>query len=164
MGLRHSRSSHPIQPEHKVDAWSTWGNPHNFPLKHVEKKKHGTIHMQNFEAPTCNEWISVFHKLMVACILSCCSCPLIPPRTRGSCGNSLLPTKGQQLFQHLFPLDGSCLFKLRPRCYFASLATSIMGMSKTKRFLLLSNRSQVSSWYSFNAMGMMQRPRRSMDK
>ena len=32
------------------------------------------------------------HCLSVACILSCCSCPLIPPRARGSWGNSLLPT------------------------------------------------------------------------
>ena len=27
-----------------------------------------------------------------ACILSCCSCPLMPPRARGSCGVCLFPT------------------------------------------------------------------------
>ena len=32
------------------------------------------------------------HCLSVACILSCCCCPLIPPHARGSCGNFLFPT------------------------------------------------------------------------
>ena len=32
------------------------------------------------------------HCLSVTCILSCCCCPLIPPRARGSCGDFSFPT------------------------------------------------------------------------
>ena len=42
---------------------------------------------------------------ILVCILSCCSCPLIPPRTCGSCGDILFPTEMSFLHAWSFVSD-----------------------------------------------------------
>ena len=51
----------------------------------------GQCHLRHHEHCDCSN-LHHSHCLSVACILSCCSYPLFPPRACGSCGNFLFPT------------------------------------------------------------------------
>ena len=56
------------------------------------------------------------HCLSVTCILSCCCCPLFPPRAHGSCGNSLFPTEGRGgTICPTFRIGGNFYFSAGPK-------------------------------------------------
>ena len=72
------------------------------------------------------DYSNLHHCLSVTCILSCCCCPLIPPRTCGSCGNCCFQ-------QGIAAQNSSWFFGPGPLPVTTNVATVLAGAGATSR-------------------------------